>query len=168
MGEPIELLEPLAFILNRLLEQITARLESRSLATDYLRTELGLEIYKDRQIEADSYPAPHATYVRALKLPVPTQDSKLLLKLLQLDLAAHPTNGAVRKITVVAEPARIRVTQAGLFQPLAREPGRMEIALARLRALVREEDERGRGRVGSPSVVGSHQTDNFQVCPFRS
>jgi protein ImuB len=168
LEEPLELLEPLAFILNRLLEQITARLESRSLATDYLRTELGLEIYKDRQIKADSYPAPHATYLRTLKLPVPTQDSKLLLKLLQLDLAAHPPNGAVRKITVAAEPARIRVTQAGLFQPLAPEPGRLEIALARLRALVGEQDERGRGRVGSPSVVDSHQPDNFQVRPFRS
>src|SRR5260370_26787584 len=128
MGEPIELLEPLVFILNRLLEQITARLESRSLATDYLRTELGLEIYKDRQIKADSYPAPHATYLRTLKLPVPTQDSKLLLKLLQLDLAAHRPNGAVRKITVGAEPARIRITQAGIFQVLAPPAGKVGIA----------------------------------------
>ncbi len=168
LEEPVELLEPLAFVLNRLLDQITARLESRSLATDHVRIELGLEVYKDRQMAAESHTGPHATHLRTLKLPVPTQDSKLLLKLLQLDLAAHPPNGAVRKITVVVEPARIRVTQAGLFKPLAPEPGRLEIALARLRALVGEQDERGRGRVGSPSVVDSHQPDNFQVRPFRS
>ena len=40
---PIVLLEPLAFLLNRLLEQICARLGSRALATQELRLTLELE-----------------------------------------------------------------------------------------------------------------------------
>jgi nucleotidyltransferase/DNA polymerase involved in DNA repair len=47
---PVENLEPLAFILNRLLEQLCARLEARSLATNELRLTLELDDIADRQI----------------------------------------------------------------------------------------------------------------------
>jgi protein ImuB len=103
-----------------------------------------------------------------LKLPVPTQDSKLLLKLLQLDLAQHPPKAPVKKITLVAEPALLRHTQTGLFEPLAPEPGQLEITLARLKAVVGEKDAEGRLRVGAPKVLDSHTPDDFEVRPFRS
>ena len=43
LEHPIILLEPLAFLLNRLLEQLCARLASRALATQELRLTLDLD-----------------------------------------------------------------------------------------------------------------------------
>jgi protein ImuB len=169
LEEAVELLEPLGFVLNRLLEQLCQRLTARSLATDEVRLDLGLEVYPDQQLQADCSPlALTPLHQTKLKLPVPTQDAKVLVKLLQLDLAAHPPQAAVKKITVEALPARVRTTQTGLFQPLAPEPAKLEITLARLRAAVGEKDEQGRGRVGFPAVTDSHRPDSFQVVPSFS
>ena len=89
----------------------------------------------------------------------------MLLKLAQLDLAAHPPHAPVKKIRIEATPARIRFTQAGLFQPLAPEPASLEISMARLRAVVGETDLQGRQRVGFPALLDSHRPDHFQVVP---
>jgi protein ImuB len=125
--------------LHRLLQQLCQRLAARSLATDEIRVDLGLEVHPDRQMQADPVKtAERSSYQTKLKLPVPTQDASVVLKLLQLDLAAHPPSAAVKKITVEALPARVRTTQTGLFQPLAPEPAKLEITLARLRAVVGE------------------------------
>src|SRR6185369_5841609 len=132
LEEPIELLEPLAFVLNRLLEQLMERLVERSLATDQIEIELTLEVHSDRDINAPVSCSTLTTYQRTVKLPVPTQDGKVLLKLAQLDLAAHPPQAPVKKIKIAAIPARIRFTQTGLFQPLAPEPAKLEITMARL------------------------------------
>ena len=78
---PVELLEPLAFILARLVNGLATRLATRGLATDEIRLRLKLE---DR-----------TTHERTLRLPVPTLDTKALLKLLQLDLAAQMWPGAI-------------------------------------------------------------------------
>jgi protein ImuB len=137
LEEAVALLEPLSFVLNRLLEQLMERLRARSLATDHVELELLLEIHSDRDVRtmlsADPVTALHRCTV---KLPVPTQDAKVLLKLMQLDLAAHSPQAPVKKIKIEAVPARIRPTQAGLFQPLAPEPAKLEITLARLRGVV--------------------------------
>jgi protein ImuB len=168
LEEAVDLLEPLGFILNRLLDELLERLRTRSLATDQVHVDLELEVHADRQLQAEN--PPDATVIavaplhqRVLKLPVPTQDAKLLLKLLQLDLAAHPPQAPVKKITVEAFPARVRPAQAGLFQPLAPEPAKLEVTLARLRAAVGEKDEQARQRVGFPMVMDSHRPDSFQV-----
>lgn len=169
LEEAVNLLEPLAFVLNRLLEQVTARLVARSLATDNVQIDLGLEAHVDRQLRAGpESAAPALKYQRTLKLPVPTQDAKVLLKLLQLDLAAHPPQAPVKKVVVEAFPAHVRFGQGGLFQPMAPEPQKLEITMARLRATVGEKDEQGRGRVGFPKVIDSHKPDSFQVLQFEA
>ena len=168
LEEAVDLVEPLGFVLNRLLEELLARLQARSLATDQVHMDLELEVHLDHQLQTES-PSEVATIAvlplhdRALKLPVPTQDAKVLLKLLQLDLAAHPPQAPVKKITIEAFPARVRPAQAGLFEPLAPEPAKLEVTLARLRAAVGEQDEHARQRVGFPMVSDSHQPDSFQV-----
>src|SRR6185437_9477651 len=106
-------------------------------------------------------------YQRELKLPVPTQDHELLLKLLQLDLAAHSPDAPVKKISIRAEPAKLRPTQEGLFMPLAPEAGKLEIAIARLRTVVGESDKQGRSRVGSPKVLDSNAPEHYDLFPFR-
>ena len=167
LEEPIELLEPLAFVLNRLLENVMLRLRERALATDHIEIDLSLEIHSDHDVRAVAVAETVITrYQRTVKLPVPTQDVKALLKLVQLDLAAHPPHAPVKKIRIAAIPARLRLTQMGLFQPLAPEPAKLEITLARLRAVVGEHDAEGRGRVGFPATLDTHRPDSFQVLPF--
>lgn len=165
LEEPIELLEPLAFVLNCLLEQIMGRLIEKSLATDQIEIELILELSSDRDVNAPVCCSPLATYQRTIKLPVPTQDGKVLLKLAQLDFAAHPPHAAVKKIKIEAIPARVRYAQAGLFQPLAPEPAKLEISMARIRAVVGETDSLNRQLVGFPTLLDSHRPDHFQVTP---
>src|SRR5271170_1026113 len=80
---PIVLLEPLAFLLNRLLEQICARLGSRALATQELRLILDLETFTARNQQSAIN---HQQFRRSLRLPLPMLDTKVFLKLLQLDL----------------------------------------------------------------------------------
>jgi protein ImuB len=168
LEEPIELLEPLAFVLNRLLEQTMDRLIEKSLATDQIEIELILEFNPDRDVNAQACYTTLTTYQRTVKLPMPTQDTKVLLKLAQLDLAAHPPHAPVKKIKIEAIPARIRYGQTGLFQPLAPEPAKLEISMARIRAVVGEIDSRSRQMVGFPALLDSHRPDTFSVMPPAS
>jgi len=138
---PVELLEPLAFLLARLLNGLAARLATRALATDELRLRLKLEN--------------RATYERTLRLPVPSLDTKALLKLLQLDLAAHPPEAPIVRVWMGMNPVKPRAAQGGLFVPLAPEPVKLELTLARIQAIV------GEGRVGAVEVVDTHRPGAF-------
>jgi protein ImuB len=165
LEEPVELLEPLAFVLNSLLERLMQRLLEKSLATDQIEIELTLEVASDQDVNAPACHSTLALYQRTIKLPVPAQDGKILLKLAQLDLAAHPPYAPVKKVAIHAIPARVRFTQAGLFQPLAPEPAKLEVSMARIRAVVGELDSQNRSLVGFPALVDSHRPDCFQVTP---
>jgi protein ImuB len=127
---PVELLEPLAFILSSLLTDVCARLKQRSLATNELRLLLTLE-----------NAPPHET---ALRLPVPMLDHKAFLRMLQLDLNGRPPAAPVLKVHLAAEPVKPRRTQHGLFVPISPEPEKLELTVARVRHLV------GPDRVGTP------------------
>jgi len=152
---PIVLLEPLAFLLNRMLEQICARLGARARAAQELKLEL--ELVKSAE---DCDPDQSTTFTRTLRLPVPMLDAKVLLKLLQLDLQAHPPGAPILKIHLAAEPARPRSTQNGLFLPVFPEPEKLELTLARIRGIV------GEGRVGAAALLDSHREGAFQMQPF--
>src|SRR5579859_2643768 len=166
LEEPVELLEPLGFILNRLLEEALRRLRERSLATDHLELELTLELHPEQQLRADSAASTVTSqFQKTLKLPVPSQDVRVLLKLLQIELSASPPQAPAKKVAIEVFPARLRPVQAGLFQPLAPEPAKLEITLARLRAAVGAEDDQGWGRVGFAQPVDSHRPDSFTVLP---
>src|SRR5207302_2773910 len=92
LEHPIVLLEPLAFLLNRLLEQLCSRLGSRALAVQELRLTLEHENF------SSSSKSSHPQFVRTLRLPQPMLDAKVFLKLLQLDLNAHPPGAPIAKI----------------------------------------------------------------------
>jgi protein ImuB len=140
---PVELLEPLAFLLARLLNGLCTRLATRALATDELRLRLKLD--------------GRAAHERTLRLPVPSLDSKAFLKLLQLDLAAHPPEAPVVHVWMGMTPAKPRFAQSGLFIPAAPEPVKLELTLARIQAIVGEE------RVGSPELIDTHRPDAFRM-----
>jgi protein ImuB len=154
---PIVLLEPLAFLLNRLLEQICARLASRALAVQELHLTLDLETrpHSNQQSKINNQ-----KFVRVLRLPLPMLDSKLFLKLLQLDLNAHPPGAPIVKIHLAAEPARPRPGQAGLFLPPSPEPEKLELTLARIAALV------GGNKVGALELLDTHHPEGFRLRRF--
>jgi protein ImuB len=137
----ITTIEPLTFILSRMLDQICSRMRSRNLATHEVRLALG-------------------TYVRILNLPIPVRNSRLLTKLFILDLEAHPPGIAIKRVEVEAIPVKPRVVQNGLFVPLSPEPEKLELTLARLKAVVGEEN------VGSAEILNTHRPDAFSVIPF--
>jgi protein ImuB len=143
---PVDLLEPLAFVLSRLLNGLATRLATRALATDELRLRLTLEN--------------RATHERVLRLPVPTLDVKALLKLLHLDLAAHPPQSPVVAAALEANPVKPRAAQSGLFLPLAPEPVKLELTIARIEALV------GPGHVGAAELLDTHRPGAFRMTRF--
>ena len=143
---PVDLLEPLSFLLARLLNGLTVRLAARGLSTNELRLCLNLE---DKTV-----------HERVLRLPVPMLDARAFLKLMQLDLAANPPAAPVVRISMTAEPVKPRAAQSGLFIPLAPEPEKLEVTLARLGALV------GAGNVGSPELLDTHRPDAFRMRRF--
>jgi protein ImuB len=166
---PIELLEPVAFLLSRLLEQLCARLEARALATNEIR--LWFELAENtadlsqtsdvRDARQDSRRDGGATsYERTLHLPVPMQDPKVFLKLMYLDLQAHPPTAPVLKISLRAEPVKPRRSQRGFFLPVTPEPEKLELTLARVNGIV------GQGHAGSPELLDTYLPDAFRMKKF--
>ena len=152
---PIVLLEPLAFLLYRMLEQVCARLNTRALAAQELH--LNLELAPTQPNPCASSPK---TFTRTLRLPAPMLDAKVFLKLLQLDLQAHPPGAPIVKIHLSADPARPRALQSGLFQPVFPEPEKLELTLARIAGIV------GEGRVGSVELLDTHREGAFALRHF--
>ena len=157
LEHPIVLLEPLAFLLNRLLEQLCARLGSRARSTQELRLTLELENFSARNQQLTIN---NQQFVRTLRLPLPMLDTKVFLKLLQLDLNAHPPGAPIMKIHLAAEPARPRPGQAGLFLPPSPEPEKLELTLARIAALVGEQ------KVGALELLDTHHPEGFRMQRF--
>jgi protein ImuB len=100
------------------------------------------------------------TYEKALNLPVPMRDSKMLLKLLRLQLQADPPPSGIVKITLGADPARPRSTQHGLFVPNSPDPEKLELTVARLAKLV------GNANIGSPELTDTHRPGEFRMNKF--
>jgi protein ImuB len=87
-------------------------------------------------------------------------DARLFLKLLQLDLQAHPPGAPIVKVHLSADSARSRILQSGLFQPVFPEPEKLELTLARIAAIV------GEGKVGSAELLDTHREGTFAVRHF--
>jgi protein ImuB len=170
--DPVETLESLTFILNRLLHQLCSRLICRALATNELHLRLELEVL---QLPADREKAsqakgsqPKECYERQWKLPLPVQDARVLFRLASLDLQSNTQSAPIKKIFLQAMPVSPRCAQGGLFSPAAPEPEQLEITLARIRSVVGATDDKGIACVGSPRVLNSHQPDGFSVDPFST
>jgi protein ImuB len=159
LEHPIVLLEPLAFLLNRLLEQLCARLGSRALATQELRLTLELENFFPRNQPSKNN---NHQFLRTLHLPQPMLDAKVFLKLLQLDLNAHPPGAPIVKIHLAAEPARPRSAQGGLFLPPSPEPEKLELTLARIATIV------GENNVGAVELLDTYHPEGFRMRRFLS
>ncbi len=163
----VENIEPLSFLLNRLIEQLCARLEARALAVQELTLRLQLEArVADEQTttlrELEEAGGARDLYTRTLRLPVAMRDPKVFLKLLQLDLAAHPPGAPVCKLWLTAEPARPRSAQRGLFLPVTPEAEKLEVTLARINAVV------GERRAGIARLLDTYRPGAFRMERFAA
>jgi protein ImuB len=164
LDDAVEELEPLSFLLGRLLDQLCARLEARALAIHAVHVRFDLEPSFENDLQSlkdnsrKKIAAKH--YTKLLTLPVPMRDSKLLLKLLRLQLQADPPLAPIQKIILTADSSPTRVVQGGLFVPYAPDPEKLELTIARLAKLV------GDSHVGSPELLDTHRPENYRISRF--
>jgi protein ImuB len=163
LEHPLVLREPLAFLLGRLLEQLCARLSARALATQELRLRLELDSScHEEETEQRLIAGGDGSRIfeRTLCLPVPLLDARIFLKLLQLDLNAHPPGAPILKIYLRVEPVRPRAAQGGLFLPPSPEPEKLELTLARIAGIV------GEDKIGSLALLDTYRTEGFRMQRF--
>ena len=128
---PVEGLEPLSFVLARVLEPLAARLERADRGAAVLHTELHL--------------TSRERHVRTLQLPAPMRDPKTLRTLILLDLESHPPSAAIDRVVVRVDPTPGRIVQWSLLERAQPSTEQVSTLLARLSALM------GESHVGSPS-----------------
>ncbi len=146
LDSPVELLDSLLFIIGVMLDQLIVRAQSRILALASITVHLGLE--------------GGTAYSRTVRPALPNIDRKLWLKLIHLDLQAHPPQAAILSLTLSAEPGNSSKVQLGLFSPQVPEPMRLDVTLARIRSIV------GEGCVGQAVLKDTHRPDAFCMEPF--
>jgi protein ImuB len=143
---PIDALEPLSFVLARLLDPLSEALARADRAAAALRLDLRLV---DRTL-----------FQRVLQLPAAMRDPKVLRTLLLLDLESHPPSAGIDIVTVEIDPAPARVIQYSLLERALPSVETLATLTARLCALV------GETRCGSPALCDTHRPDGFDMRPF--
>lgn len=146
LDAPVELLESLLFVVGVMLEQLVLRATARVLALATVTAELMLE--------------GGGTHVRTVKPALPSNERAMWLKLIHLDMEAHPPGAAVVGIVLTAEPGATSKVQMGLFSPQLPEPMRLDVTLARIKAIVGEEC------VGRAVLADTHRADGFRMEGF--
>jgi protein ImuB len=146
LDSPIELLDALMFVVNVMLEQIILRAIARVLALASVSITLALE--------------GGTVHTRTVQPALPTNDRQLWLKLLHLDLESHPPRAAILAVDLDAKSGSTSQIQLGLFSPQLPEPSRLDVTLARIRAIVGDEN------VGRAVLTDTHQLDGFRIEPF--
>ena len=142
----VERMDSLLFIGARMIDCLVTRAAGHALSLASLTVEMKLEGGR--------------VHPGKIKTALPSLDRKFLLKLLQLEIAAHPPPAAVISLTLTAEAGLSSKVQLGLFTPQTPEPSRLDVTLARLKAIVGDE------RVGSPELHDTHRPGSFHMTDF--
>ena len=148
---PIEELEPLAFVLGRLLEPLEAHLERRGRGAAVLHVRLFL-------VKAAG--ETRDVHERSLQLPTPIRDARTLRTLALLDLESHPPAGPIDRVVVAVDPTPARIVQFSLITRPLPSPEQLSTLMARLQALM------GETRCGSPALVDSWKPGAFEMTLF--
>jgi hypothetical protein len=147
---PIEGLEPLSFVLGRLMEPLSAQLERRDRGAAVLHVRLHL-------VKTDGVSEVHE---RSLELPAPIRDARTLRTLALLDLESHPPSAAIDRVVVAIDPTPGRVVQFSLLTRPLPSPEQLSTLMARLHALM------GEGRCGAAVAVDSWEPGAFAMRRF--
>jgi protein ImuB len=148
---PIEELEPLSFVLGRLMDSLEAHLVQRDRGAAVLHVRLHL-------IKTDG--TTRDVHERSLQLPVAIRDARTLRTLALLDLESNPPAAAIDRVTVAVDPTPARIVQFSLLTRPLPTPEQISTLMARLHALMGEE------RCGSPVTVDSWQPGAFAMKNF--
>lgn len=144
---PLEDLESLLFGISTMLEQILLRARARMVVL----ASVTVTFYLDGS----------GSHSRTVRPAQPSNDRQLWLKLLHLDLEAHPPQAAILTVVLHAEPGSTSKVQLGLFSPQLPESSRLDVTLARIAALV------GEGNVGQAVLHDTHTPEGFHMEPFQ-
>jgi protein ImuB len=139
-------LPALAFVLDRLLGRIEARLALRGAGAAALQVVLGL--------------ADGGRHAHHLALAAPLRDARTLGRLLLAELEALRLPAAVVAVTIEVTPTALAPLQADLFAAPRPSPRELGETLGRLAALV------GADRVGAPAVPDTHRPDVVAMTAF--
>jgi protein ImuB len=159
---PIEGLEPLSFVLARLLEPLAERLERADRGAAVVYT--SLRLHPTTQITRRGVPGltSRTVHTRTLQLPAPMRDPKTLRTLVLLDLETHPPDAPIDIVRVYIDPTPARVLQWTLLERAQPAVEQVSTLVARLTALM------GARHVGSPRLVDSWKPGAFEMGDFRS
>jgi len=146
LDSPVELLDSLLFVAGVMLDQLILRAEARIVALASVTITLALD--------------GGGTHSRTVRPALPNNEKQLWIKLLHLDLEAHPPQAVILAVALDAEPGSTSKVQLGLFSPQLPEASRLDVTLARIRAIVGEEN------VGSAVLVDTHAPEGFRMEPF--
>ena len=146
LESPVELLTSLLFVIGTMLEQLVLRASARTLALASIAITLSLE--------------GKASCTRTIRPALPSNDRQLWIKLIHLDFEAHPPQAAILSLTLSADPGSTGKVQLGLFSPQVPEPMRLDVTMARIRAIV------GESNVGSAVLNDTHRPDSFRLDTF--
>ncbi|MGA2047879.1 MAG: DNA polymerase Y family protein, partial [Terracidiphilus sp.] len=143
---PVEQIDSLLFIGARMIDCLATRAATHSLSLASLTIQMQLEGGK--------------VYEHTIRPALATIDRKFLLKLLQLEIGSHPPQAAVLSLTIGAHAGQSSKVQLGLFAPQTPEPSRLDVTIARLKAIA------GEDRVGSPVLEDTHRPGSFRMEGF--
>jgi protein ImuB len=143
---PVDGLEPLSFLLGRVLEPLCERLVARG------RRAAGLDLAL--RLEDGSL------HERALRPVAPSALARTWRTLLLLDLESHPPRAAIVALTVRAHPTPSRAVQFSLLDPAQPSPEALAETLGRLHEWTKD------GRGGAVSLLDSHRPGAFVVGTF--
>ncbi|MGB8479541.1 MAG: DNA polymerase Y family protein [Acidobacteriaceae bacterium] len=146
LDSPVELLESLLFAVGVMLDQLILRAKARILALASVTIALTLD--------------GGGTHTRTIRPALPSTDKQLWIKLLHLDLEAHPPKAAILAVVLDAEPGSTSKVQLGLFSPQLPEAACLDVTLARIRAIV------GEDCVGRAVLQDTHAPEGFRMEPF--
>lgn len=146
LDTPVELLDSLLFVISPMLEAVLRTAMERAYALRSVRLTLALDGR-----------SPHTV---AIQPALPSQDREALLKLLNLALQAKPPQAGILGVTLTAESAHPARAQRGLFQSQFPETDRLDLLLARLRAIA------GETNVGAPRLLNAIRDDAFALDNF--
>ncbi len=120
---PIDGLEPLSFVLGRLMEPLSLHLERRDRAAAVLHVRLHL-------VKTDG--VTREVHERSLQLPAPIRDARTLRTLALLDLESHPPAAAIDRVVVAVDPTPGRVVQFSLLARPLPSAEQLSTLIARL------------------------------------
>jgi protein ImuB len=131
------------FVLRRLVDSLSSRLDLRGLVAESLVLRLKLDSGQK--------------LVCCLRIPRPTRQPDVLFRTLHTYLETLRTESPVISIHLGVLPVHAEQKQLGLFETVLPDPQRFQETLARLVAVL------GPDRVGTPTLDNTHRPDAFRL-----